>query len=187
MFEFVSMETWLNFKSKTFITTEKNYPTTLPSRSTIHSAGYDFRSPFNLEIYDVDVFNRTTYLLPTGIKWNPKGSVWTNLAVSSNNNNDSISNQKINTTNVVLELYPRSSFGFKYGFILLNTVGIIDADYYNNTQNEGHIILGFKTLSPMTIKRGDKICQGIIKPYLIMDNEEIPTDIRSGGTGSTGS
>ena len=93
---------------------------------------------------------------------------------------------KINSRNIVLELYPRSSLGFKYGFILLNTVGIIDADYYNNAQNEGHIILGFKIMKPMEIKRGDKICQGIIKPYLIMEDEEFPTGIRSGGTGSTG-
>ena len=38
----------------------------------------------------------------------------------------------------VLMLYPRSSLGFKYRLQLNNTVGVIDADYYNAT-NEGHI------------------------------------------------
>lgn len=42
---------------------------------------------------------------------------------------------------VVLKIYLRSSMGFKYKFQIDNTVGIIDQDYYNNLDNEGHIFI----------------------------------------------
>ena len=38
-----------------------------------------------------------------------------------------------------LELSVRSSCPLKHWLILANGVGIIDADYYNNPDNEGHI------------------------------------------------
>ena len=39
----------------------------------------------------------------------------------------------------VLMIYPRSSLGIKKQLTLSNSVGIIDADFYNNPENEGHI------------------------------------------------
>ncbi len=41
----------------------------------------------------------------------------------------------------VLFLIVRSSMGFKYNVRLCNQVGIIDKDYYNNIDNEGHIFI----------------------------------------------
>ena len=88
----------------------------------------------------------------------------------------------------ILYIYPRSSIGFKTGIRLSNTVGIVDADYYNNPDNEGHIFIKFFTPTDKDyqIHIGDKIAQGIFAKYLVVgDEEEIKTE-RSGGLGSTG-
>ena len=84
-----------------------------------------------------------------------------------------------------LALYPRSSMGMKYGFELLNTVGIIDSDYYNNESNEGHIMVACKVSEPVTLNRGDRFVQGIITPYYLMENDNV-NNKRIGGMGSTG-
>ena len=85
-----------------------------------------------------------------------------------------------------LELSVRSSCPLKYWLILANSVGIIDADYYNNPDNEGHIYFQMINLSPYDIqlKKGDIIGQGIIKPYLITEDDSASGD-RTGGFGST--
>ena len=85
-----------------------------------------------------------------------------------------------------LELSVRSSCPLKYWLILANSVGIIDADYYNNPDNEGEIFFQLINLLPFPIKlhKGDIIGQGIIKPYLTTDND-IATGFRTGGFGST--
>ena len=85
-----------------------------------------------------------------------------------------------------LELSVRSSTPLKYWLILANGVGIIDADYYNNPDNEGHIYFQVINLSPFDIqlKRGDIIGQGIIHKYEIADGDEA-NGIRKGGFGST--
>ena len=85
-----------------------------------------------------------------------------------------------------LELSVRSSCPLKHWLILGNSVGIIDADYYNNPDNEGEIFFQIINLAPFPIclKQGDAIGQGIIKPYLITD-DDAATGIRTGGFGST--
>ena len=85
-----------------------------------------------------------------------------------------------------LELSVRSSTPLKYWLILAKGVGIIDADYYNNPDNEGEIFFQLINLSPFTIKlnKGDIIGQGIIKKYLITDDDKA-TGERTGGFGST--
>ena len=50
-----------------------------------------------------------------------------------------------------LELSVRSSCPLKYWLILANSVGIIDADYYNNPDNEGEIFFQMINLSPYDI------------------------------------
>ena len=86
-----------------------------------------------------------------------------------------------------LELSVRSSCPLKNWLILANSVGIIDADYYNNPDNEGEIFFQIINLSPVPIylKRGDRIGQGIIKHYDKTGDDKV-TSIRSGGMGSTG-
>ncbi len=87
----------------------------------------------------------------------------------------------------VLEIYPRSSLGFKKGLMLINTVGIIDSDYYNNPSNDGNIGFKFKNLTDkeVVIKAGERVMQGIFKKYLIADDDNV-TSTRIGGIGSTG-
>ena len=86
-----------------------------------------------------------------------------------------------------LELSVRSSCPLKYWLVMANGVGIIDADYYNNPNNEGEIFFQMINLSPFTIKlqKGDAIGQGIIKPYLVTE-DDVATGSRVGGFGSTG-
>ena len=86
-----------------------------------------------------------------------------------------------------LELSVRSSCPLKYWLVLANSVGIIDADYYNNPDNEGEIFFQMINLSPFAIKlqKGDAIGQGIIKPYLVTE-DDAATGSRVGGFGSTG-
>lgn len=134
----------------------------LPVRKTAFSAGYDFFLPF-----DISVKAGVTYKVPTGVKC------------------DLTNNEEYKS--FFLALYPRSSYGFKYGFTLNNTVGIIDSDYYNNPDNEGHIFVAFTTTKDVELHKGDSFCQGIIQQYSTVDNESI-NDLkeRVGGIGSTG-
>ncbi len=86
-----------------------------------------------------------------------------------------------------LELSVRSSTPLKYWLICANSVGIIDADYADNPDNEGEIFFQLINLSPYPIqlKKGDRIGQGIIKHYLTTDDDNATGD-RLGGFGSTG-
>lgn len=70
--------------------------------------------------------------------------------------------------------------------MLANGVGIIDADYYNNPDNEGEIFFQLFNLSPFNIqiKKGEAIGQGIILPYGVIDNDAASGE-RLGGFGST--
>lgn len=85
-----------------------------------------------------------------------------------------------------LEISVRSSCPLKHWLILANGIGIIDSDYYNNPDNEGEIFFQIINLSPFPIqlKKGDKIGQGIIKKYIITEDDAAVGD-RTGGFGST--
>lgn len=85
-----------------------------------------------------------------------------------------------------LELSVRSSCPLKYWLVMANGVGIIDRDYYNNPDNEGHIYFQLINLSPFDIqlKKGDVLGQGIIKPYYTTEDDNA-FGKRVGGFGST--
>lgn len=85
-----------------------------------------------------------------------------------------------------LQLSIRSSSPLKYWLMLANGVGIIDADYYNNPDNEGEIFLQIYNLSPFNIqiKKGEAIGQGIILPYGVTEDDVVMGE-RTGGFGST--
>lgn len=85
-----------------------------------------------------------------------------------------------------LKLVSRSSIPLKTWMICGNSEGIIDSDYVL-AQNDGEIFFEVINLSntPILLQKGDKICQGIICRYETFDEEEIPTEKRSGGFGST--
>lgn len=84
-----------------------------------------------------------------------------------------------------LMLDVRSSMGGK--FMLANTIGIIDSDYYENPTNDGNICIMLKNISNeiQHIKRDDRIAQGIYMQYLTIDNDNV-NKIRNGGMGSSG-
>ena len=85
-----------------------------------------------------------------------------------------------------LELSVRSSTPLKHWIILANSVGIIDADYCDNPDNEGEIFFQVINLSPFPIqlRKGDIIGQGIIKRYEVTDDDKAVGE-RQGGFGST--
>ena len=87
----------------------------------------------------------------------------------------------------VLYIYNRSSNPMKKGLVMANSVGIIDSDYYENPDNDGHIMFAFYNFYPfdITIKKGDKIGQGIFGKFLTVDNDSTEGE-RTGGFGSTG-
>jgi len=86
----------------------------------------------------------------------------------------------------VLKLYIRSSIPLNNYLMLGNGTGIIDADYYNNPENEGHIQFEVINFSPFDIfiKKGDIIGQGIFEKYKTTIDDK-PGGDRTGGTGST--
>lgn len=130
----------------------------LPKRATTGSAGYDFYAPS-----DITIATGASILIPTGIR------------------------AKIND-GWVLSIYPRSGLGFKHRVQLDNTVGIIDADYYNSS-NEGHIMVKLSCDAhdeghSVTVSAGDGFSQGIFTQFGITFSDD--TDgVRDGGFGST--
>ena len=85
----------------------------------------------------------------------------------------------------VFIILPRSSLGIK-GLFFSNTLAIIDADFADNVDNEGHIQLILKNHSnkPLELKAGQKIAQGIFMKYGVTDDDDVDTE-RCGGCGST--
>lgn len=87
-----------------------------------------------------------------------------------------------------LMLVNRSSNPLKNNLSLPNGIGIIDSDYYNNEGNEGEIFVQLINygLEDYTIKKGDRIAQGIFTPYYTVDGEVDNLGSRLGGFGSSG-
>lgn len=110
----------------------------LPERDSCKTAGYDI---YLLE--DLCLRPKEVKKIPTGIK-------------------------SYFEDDEVLLLVVRSSMGFKYNVRLCNQVGVIDADYYNNSDNEGHIWLKVQNESDVTVNfpKGEAIAQGIFMKYL---------------------
>ncbi|MGT2929975.1 dUTP diphosphatase [Streptococcus dentasini] len=129
----------------------------LPKRATTHAAGYDLKVAETVEIPAGAIA-----LVPTGVKaYMQPGEV--------------------------LYLYDRSSNPRKKGLVLINSVGVIDGDYYNNPNNEGHIFAQMQNISdqPVTLEIGERIVQAVFAPFLIADGDQAD-GVRTGGFGSTG-
>jgi dUTP pyrophosphatase len=89
----------------------------------------------------------------------------------------------------VFHLYPRSNQGIKFDLMLANTTGVIDADYYENPDNDGAFTIVLRNLGYENyyVKAGDRIAQGEFAKFLLADNDynkKLPK--RKGGVGSTG-
>lgn len=160
-FEKVSFEQfkkdWINtFGNEPYYLLELYNGIKIPKRSTKHSAGHDISIPFSMTIAPND-----TLKIPTGIRC------------------------KMEEDYAMLVL-PRSSLGIKKGMVILNTVPLIDSDYYY-ADNEGHIFICIKNTSKEELKlnAGDNIVQAVFVMYGVADEEEIKAE-RTGGIGSTG-
>lgn len=84
-------------------------------------------------------------------------------------------------------VHARSSLPLKHMLIVANDEGIIDSDYYY-ADNEGHIHVMLLNLAPFDIKipKYSKIAQLVIKDYQVVVNDQVETEKRTGGFGSTG-
>jgi dUTP pyrophosphatase len=129
----------------------------VPERKTIGSAGSDFTSPLSVYINP-----GKTVMIPTGIK-------------------------SYMRQNEVLFIDIRSSMGTKNKLKIANCIPLIDSDYYNNPDNEGHILIVIENTGTeiFKIKKGDRIAQGVWINYLLADNDNA-TMQRISGLGSTG-
>ena len=127
----------------------------LPRRATKGSAGYDFFAPETFSLAPSE-----TIKIATGVR------------------------AKIND-GWVLMIFPRSGLGFKYRLTLDNTVGIIDADYFN-AENEGHIFIKMTNCGdkPLTVEKGKAFAQGVFLPFGITADDDCGGE-RTGGFGST--
>lgn len=135
----------------------------LPVKATVSSAGVDFIASEDIRI-PAFRFKGTATLVPTGVK-------------------------AFMQEDEYLQIFARSSIPVNMGLLMSNGVGIIDADYYNNPKNEGHIMIEFTNLTNehITIKKGERIAQGIFNKVLPVTNGvTIKNATRSGGFGSTG-
>ena len=85
-----------------------------------------------------------------------------------------------------LMLANRSSNPGKKGLVLANSIGVVDADYYGNESNDGHIMFAFYNFfdQDVKIKKGDAIGQAIFQKYFIADDDNAE-GTRVGGFGST--
>lgn len=139
------------------VSTYQNEKIRLPKRATIHSAGYDLEAAVSAVIPP-----KNAAVIPTGIK-------------------------AYMMSDEVLLITPRSSLFAKKKLILTNSVGIIDADYYNNPDNEGHIRILLYNLGdlPTEIQKGERLVQAIFTKYLLAEDEENSGIARVGGIGST--
>lgn len=129
----------------------------LPKRETAHAAGYDLKAAVTTEIAPSEI-----KLVPTGVKAYMQAQE-------------------------VLYLFDRSSNPRKKGLVLINSVGVIDGDYYGNPDNEGHIFAQMKNITDETVvvEAGERIVQGVFMPFLVVDGDDA-TGQRTGGFGSTG-
>lgn len=129
----------------------------MPARKTVRSAGYDLAAAA-----EVVVEPGRVALIPTGLK-------------------------AYMGPDEVLLLTIRSSLAAKRGLMLANGVGVIDADYADNPDNEGHIMVAVANYSsaPVTIAAGERVAQGIFANFLTTDDDQAKGE-RLGGFGSTG-
>jgi dUTP pyrophosphatase len=160
------------------------YNIELPKRATKHSAGYDFRSDENVivpSIWNSLLVHGRKKIIKRAIKEQDDRliEVFKPTLVSTGIKAYMQEDEYLQLTN-------RSSNPLKNFLLLANGVGVIDADYYNNEDNEGHIMFQFINFGfrHKDIKVGDKIGQGTFLKFLKADGDGVKTS-RNGGFGST--
>lgn len=181
----------------------------LPSRSTAESAGYDFYAaedtvipPYatlyqnmSMNSFDDDATNLllSAFLGEERMQQELKGKVYSMEEAAALIKKSGAKITLVPTgvkckipKGWFLQLSARSSTPLKHWLIVGNSVGVIDSDYYNNPDNEGHIYFQIINLSPVPIKiaKGEKFGQGILMNYGVTSNDTA-SEKRVGGFGST--
>lgn len=180
-----------NIRQFEIVTKYKNQGINLPKRSTKYSAGYDIQAARDITIpsiwqpsfikYFKDYYSSLPDLDPAN--WN----AFTNYVSNAIKPTLVPTGIKVKMPkDNVLKIYNRSSNPLKRHLILANGVGIIDSDYYNNSDNEGEIFGQFLNfdVKPYTIKKDDNIMQGVFEQYFLTNND-FASNTRKGGFGST--
>lgn len=158
----------------------------LPVRKTAKSAGYDFTVAEDVVIPAYkNLLNRFPTRYFDSISLEDMGNMTKNLKAKPTLVPTGIKCEL--NDNTYLELSVRSSCPLKYWLILANGVGIIDADYYNNPDNEGHMFIKIQNEGKEVLKinKGDRFAQGIFNKFYLVDDDCADKD-RTGGFGSTG-
>ena len=158
----------------------------LPKRSTAKSAGYDIYAGMNITQKTIKDFGKINTMIENG--GHAPHYVIHNIGIMV----PTFVKCRIED-NWMLSIYPKSGLATKKHAVLMNTVGIIDADYYNNENNEGHILvpLVFDDLyeygkkDTPSIEKNTKLVQGIFTMYGITEDDDCD-EVRTGGFGSTG-
>ena len=129
----------------------------IPSRQTRNSAGYDLAAAVDCICPPGEIT-----LIPTGLKVYMPADEFLAIAL-------------------------RSSLPRKYGLVLANGLGIIDADYVDNPANEGHFMIQVLNIGKeaVHIAKGERLAQGIFLKYAVTATEAEPLGERQGGWGST--
>ena len=86
-----------------------------------------------------------------------------------------------------LGIFARSSTPLKRGLLVANGVGIVDPDYSGPTDEIMVQLVNF-TMRDVSVKRGDRLAQGVVLPAPRVTWQEV-SDIRTvtrGGFGATG-
>lgn len=148
----------------------------VPKRATKFSAGYDLYAT-----EDITLSPGHFKTLDTGVVFEDKDHLFgvSGLAVEQDGQSKIVAevHQAFEYVGLV---FPRSSYGFKYGLRFANSICVIDQDYRDT------IKLRVTVSKKVEIKKGDRIAQLIFVPWLLIADEIPPTDIRDGGIGSTG-
>ena len=159
----------------------------LPARKTKNSAGYDFEVAEDVVIPPINSMrDKIRNAVEEGWAISLDEMATITKAIKAKPTLVSTGVKCCLDPNTYLQLSVRSSCPLKYWLILANGVGIIDADYYNNPDNEGEIFFQIINLSPVPIAlhKGDVIGQGIIQKYEVTD-DDMAEGLRQGGFGST--
>lgn len=171
----------------------KNQDINIPKRATKHSAGYDIEAAADTLV--PSLFNMMQHLIIN--KHMPDIMDNYSMAdVKEQMKTYHMAAVKVPTGLKVylepgefLDIRSRSGNSSNCLLVLANGCGTVDRDYVDNTDNEGHIMVPIINLSPynILIKKGEKIAQGIICRYHLVDDEDVNEvlGIRSGGFGST--
>ena len=86
----------------------------------------------------------------------------------------------------VLLIDIRSSMGIKKSIVLATVQGVIDADFVDNPDNDGEIMIALTNIGDraQAIEPNARVAQGVFIKYLTTDNDEVDAE-RVGGVGST--